>query len=529
MTGGAEQRRRFGRYETLFRIAGGGMAEVYAARILGEAGFQKVVALKRMLPTLAEDERFVEMFLDEGRVAANITSPNVVQTMDLGRAEDDSLYLVMELVVGVSHSRLLRNVLSSGTHLEPSIAIEILAQAASGLHDAHEATTPMGEALQIVHRDISPQNILIDRSGRTRITDFGVARALLRSSHTQTGEVKGKMAYFAPEQARAGVIDRRVDIFALGIVAWETFAGRRLFKSDNPLQTLAKITQEPIPVLADLRPDLPPGISAAIDKALQRDPDTRFQTGRDFAAALRAALAPATTAQVGAYVREHGGDELNRLEDGLKTALGGGTPSQPNLPVAEDRTPPSSSQVIPSIAAHVGTEPTMTGSTTNRALWVTLMVLVGIGAGAGAALLLGDPTPVTEPLPAAQSNPPTVEVEVEPEVVPEVDTETVETETVETEPTTTMGRRWTMGMRTGMATVSAAMVEPEVTMAEVAPETAMSEPAMTETVEPMVEAPRVVVRMTTPRMVTPMAETMEVAMDPEPTMTGSMVLRDWPD
>ncbi|MEM6955230.1 MAG: serine/threonine-protein kinase [Myxococcota bacterium] len=318
---GSPRRRRFGRYETLFRIAGGGMAEVYAARIVGEGGFEKVVALKRMLPSLAEDERFVSMFLDEGRVAANISSPHVVQTLDLGRADDDSLYLVMELVVGLPLSQLIRGVLQSGEYVNLSIAAEILAQAAIGLDDAHQASTPMGEPLQLIHRDISPQNILVDRTGRTRITDFGVARAMQSHSHTQTGEVKGKMAYFAPEQAKGGTLTSRVDIFALGIVGWELITARRLFKSDNPLNTLRKVIEEDIPSVTQHRPGIPEALAACIAKALERNPDDRFETGRDFAAALRAAVPRVKAGELGAYVQKHGSEALAPVEEGLRRAL----------------------------------------------------------------------------------------------------------------------------------------------------------------------------------------------------------------
>lgn len=545
-TGGA-QPRVFGRYETLFRIAGGGMAEVYAARIVGEAGFQKIVALKRMLPTLAEDDRFVEMFLDEGRVAANITSPNVVQTLDLGRAEDDSLYLVMELVVGVSHGRLLKNVLSSGVHLDPGVGVEILAQAASGLHDAHEATTPMGDPLQLIHRDISPQNILIDRAGRTRITDFGVARAMQRSTHTQTGEVKGKMAYFAPEQARAGALDRRVDIFALGIVAWETFAGRRLFKSDNPLQTLAKITQDPIPTLAQVRPDLPAALSAVIEKALQRDRDNRYQTGRDFARALRAAVPPATPAAVGAYVREHGGDELERVEKSLKAALSGRMPEFDSsasipMPVSEERTPPSSSQVIPAPPRlDVGTGSTATmPSPRSRALVVAAMVLLAVGVGAGAALLFAGNGEERPPVLAAPSEDVEPEPEPEAEVVPEVpevaETEPGETpETAETEAAdTTQSAGATMRRRPWMRSapsMGGSWLETQADQAQAQAEQAM----VAEMVEAMTEAPMVESPMETvvrepvrmrPRMTQPMTEAMtETPMESTSMMTS--VLRGW--
>jgi len=194
----------YGRYQTLFRIAAGGMAEVYAARALGEAGFQKLVALKRMLPHLTDDDRFVTMFMDEGKLAANIESPNVVSTLDLGRADDGSLYLVMELVVGTTLSTLLRNTAKAGESVPPPVACEIIAQAAQGLHDAHEARTPYGAPLQLVHRDVSPQNILVGVDGRIRITDFGVARAVLRRTKTSTGSSRGSSRTSRPSSARTG-------------------------------------------------------------------------------------------------------------------------------------------------------------------------------------------------------------------------------------------------------------------------------------------------------------------------------------
>jgi len=407
---GSDRRRRFGRYETLFRIAGGGMAEVYAARIMGEGGFEKLVALKRMLPTLAEDERFVQMFLDEGRVAANISSPNVVQTLDLGRADDDSLYLVMELVVGVPMSKLLKEVLKKGQHLDIEVATEILAQAAQGLHDAHQSTTPMGEPLRLIHRDISPQNILVDRAGRTRITDFGVARAMQRHSHTQTGEVKGKMAYFAPEQATGAELDHRVDVFALGIVAWECYSGRRLFKSDNPLHTLQKITVDEIPTIESVRPAIPKRINEVVMKALQRDPEERWETARDFATALRSAIDERVPqGKVGSYVREHGGESLHQIERGMKMALSGELGAleedEDDAPTIMERTPLSTSAVVPSLSTADSFRPTPSWA---KPLGVALLLLLAGGLGAGVALTASSEDPpevASESAPAAESPP----------------------------------------------------------------------------------------------------------------------------
>jgi serine/threonine protein kinase len=315
----------YGRYETLFRIAAGGMAEVYAARVRGEAGFQKLVALKRMLPHLTDDERFVTMFMDEGRLAANISSPNVVSTLDLGRADDGSLYLVMELVVGTTLSTLLRNFAKEGVQVPIAVAVELIAQAAQGLHDAHDARTPFGAPLHIVHRDVSPQNILVGTDGRVRITDFGVARAILRRTKTSTGEFKGKLSYFSPEQCADRNLDRRSDIFSLGVVAWETFTTRRLFHAENPLAVLERVTRMPIPPANQVNPEVPPAIAAVLAMALERDRDARFGTAAEFAQALRKAGRETAGAvergKVAELVTQFGGESLEKMQRQLRKSF----------------------------------------------------------------------------------------------------------------------------------------------------------------------------------------------------------------
>lgn len=558
----ASRGQRFGRYETLFRIAGGGMAEVYAARIVGEGGFEKVVALKRMLPTLADDERFVSMFLDEGRVAAHISSPNVVQTLDLGRADDNSLYLVMELVVGVPLGQLIRGVLKSGEYVALDVAVEIMAQAATGLHDAHEATTPLGDPLKLIHRDVSPQNILVDRAGRTRITDFGVARAMQSHSQTQAGEVKGKMAYFAPEQARGGTLTSRVDIFALGIVAWELVTGRRLFKSDNPLNILRKVLDEPIPTVHEYRQGVPEQLGACIAKALERDPDDRYESARAFAQALRSAIKPAPPSAVGDYVKLHGAEALAPLENGLKRALSN-EPDDEATRVASLSASSSSgistSAVVPtgSLSSSQTSGLSETSSTlalnavdsaprpaaavaqkrTGLILGVLAAGLAAIGVffavrptttstalepeetppAAAAPRIVGDPQPGSE----SRESPSVVEVagpesEVEAEPTPEA-------ETMRARP------RMTSGMRPSMAQTAAATPVEVPSMQEETP-SAMEPEATTSMTTPMVTP------MTTP-IATPMTTTPADTPETEPTgeMTSEMsessmgLLMQWGD
>ncbi len=341
----------FGRYEALFRIASGGMAEVYAARVRGEAGFQKLVALKRMLPHLTDDDRFGTMFMDEGRLAAHISSPNVVSTLDLGRADDGSLYLVMELVVGSTLSNLLRNCARAGVPMPIPVGVELLVQAAQGLHDAHEARTPLGAPLHIVHRDVSPQNILVGTDGRVRITDFGVARAILRRTKTSTGELKGKLSYFSPEQCADVELDRRSDVFSLGVVAWETLTTRRLFHAENPLAVLERVTRMPIPSAHAVNPAVPEMVAEVIADALERNRDKRFASAIDFARALRDAaritVGDADASRVAALVKAHGGESVEWMQRQLRASLSQWPDRPSSMPAADDLPTEISSDVIP--------------------------------------------------------------------------------------------------------------------------------------------------------------------------------------
>lgn len=293
------------------------MAEVFAARLRGPAGFEKLVAVKRLLPDL-NDEHFVTMFLDEARLAAHITSPHVVQTLELGRAEDDgALYIVMELVVGVTLYDLCVSIFDStmGKTPVPYVA-EMIAQAARGLDDAHHATTPTGQPLHVVHRDVSPQNILVGLDGRVRVTDFGIARAVSRSTQTQVGKLKGKVAYLSPEQSRSQPLDARSDVFALGIVTWEALTGRSLFNTGDALETVRRVRTLRIPDPRELRADIPEELARVVMWALERDLDRRCPTAARYAQALREAV-PSRPGpkEIGELVRERGGAALRAIQD----------------------------------------------------------------------------------------------------------------------------------------------------------------------------------------------------------------------
>lgn len=307
----------FGRYEPLFRVAAGGMAEVYAARIQGEAGFQKLVAVKRMLPHLANEPGFVDMFLNEAKLAAHVASPHVVQTLDLGRGSDGSLYIVMELVVGLSLAKLVEG------HPRPlpiPVVVELLAQAAQGLDDAHEAATPAGDPLGLIHRDVSPHNVIVGVDGRARVTDFGIARAVNRPrAETNIRELKGKFAYMSPEQTRLLPLDRRSDVFSLGVIGWELLTGERLFAHRDPLEAVRLVQHEPVPAPTALRADVPPAIGEVILRALERDRGARVQSAGELALLLRRAARasygePPHKKEITAFVERSGGEDLSRLQ-----------------------------------------------------------------------------------------------------------------------------------------------------------------------------------------------------------------------
>ncbi len=317
----------FGRYQPLFRIAAGGMAEVYGARAVGEAGFQRWVALKRILPHLTDDARFVEMFLDEARLAANVQSAHVVPTLDLGRASDGSLYLVMELVVGATLANVISGSIRAAEPLAVPLAVEIVAQAAQGLHDAHDARSPEGEPLHIVHRDVSPRNILVGIDGRARILDFGIAQGELRATQTAIGEVKGTQAYFSPEQATLQKLDRRSDIYALGIVLYESLTGERLFRGNVFIEARGEV-----PRLDSVRADVPSAVADVIVRALRRDRAERYQTAHELALALRSAIGPvgtdASKSEVASAVRKYGASVIDRIQAGmLRSSIDRGAPS----------------------------------------------------------------------------------------------------------------------------------------------------------------------------------------------------------
>src|SRR5262245_36391967 len=227
-----------GRYELLVPVAQGGMATVWAARLKGSRGFQKTVAIKTMLPNLSDDPQFEQMFLNEASLASRVHHPNVAEILDLGE-QDDVLYLVMEWVEGESVSVLMRTLKRSGAYLPLRFALRIARQACAGLHAAHEMRDDADQLLDLVHRDVSPQNVLVSYDGIVKLVDFGVAKALGRAGgETIAGQLKGKAAYMSPEQAKGARVDRRTDVFAMGIVLYKMTTGKHPFMGESDLTTM---------------------------------------------------------------------------------------------------------------------------------------------------------------------------------------------------------------------------------------------------------------------------------------------------
>ncbi len=286
----ASEASSFGKYTLVAKLATGGMAEIFLARLLSDGGFEKLVCIKRILPHLAKDPQFVAMFLDEARVVARISHPNVCQVFELGEIAGQ-YYIAMEYLAGVPLSIFRRRDYYA---LPPEI--ELVAgfgvQACEGLHHAHQLKAPTGELLDVVHRDISPQNLYVTIDGIVKVLDFGIAKVQDQSAKTSTGTLKGTYCYMAPEQLRGEKIDRRADVWALGAVLWESLAQRHLFKRETEFLTFQAITAEEIPHICELRPDVPPLAGDAIARAVSRDRDDRFPTARAFGEALAQACAP---------------------------------------------------------------------------------------------------------------------------------------------------------------------------------------------------------------------------------------------
>jgi eukaryotic-like serine/threonine-protein kinase len=309
--------RIIGRYALYDELAAGGMATVHLGRLMGPVGFSRTVAIKRLHPQYAKDPEFVAMFLDEARLAARIRHPNVAQTLDVVAVEGE-LFLVMDYISGEPLSRLRTLTDQSGRRIPPRIVTSILCGALHGLHAAHEATSDRGESLGIVHRDVSPQNILVGIDGIARVLDFGVAKATGRVHTTRDGRLKGKLAYMAPEQLQ-GKATRRTDLFAAAVVLWEALAGKRLFAGEDEQEIVGKVLSTAIaPPSTYLRdagdvhasPEQLRLLDDVTLRGLARASGDRFETAREMALALERCFGIASPAEVGLWVESLAGPGL---------------------------------------------------------------------------------------------------------------------------------------------------------------------------------------------------------------------------
>jgi eukaryotic-like serine/threonine-protein kinase len=288
-----------GRYALFDELAAGGMAKVHLGRLLGPVGFGRTVAIKRLHAHYLKDPEFITMFMDEARIVARIRHPNVVPMVDVVQSSA-GLLLVMEYVHGESLSKLMRSSRAAREKTSPKICATVLHGALLGLHAAHETKGPTGQLLNVVHRDVSPQNIMVGIDGVARMLDFGIAKAAGRSQVTREGQIKGKLAYMSPEQIR-GQVDRRADVFAASVVLWEALAGRRLHEGSKDVEIVTRVVQGKFPKPSQFA-DLPPEVDEVVLRGLAVDPNKRYATAREMAIDLERKVGLAPASEIAAWV-----------------------------------------------------------------------------------------------------------------------------------------------------------------------------------------------------------------------------------
>jgi serine/threonine-protein kinase len=307
----AQTPRTVGRYVLFGEIASGGMATVHVGRLSGPVGFSRTVAIKRLHPQFAKDPDFVAMFLDEARLVGRIRHPNVVPTLDVV-ALPDEVFLVMEYVPGEAFSRLLKNDWLQGNTSPPRVSATIVSSVLHGLHAAHVTKDEQGSELGIVHRDVSPQNVLVGVDGVARVLDFGVAKAAGRLQTTRDGQVKGKLAYMPPEQLNGGAVTCQTDVYAAAVVLWEALAGRRLFDGETEALVLMRVLEGRIEPPSAFNPHVDAAMDAVVMRGLSRDPAHRYATAREMAVAIEQTIGLASPSLVSDWVERAAGPEIAR-------------------------------------------------------------------------------------------------------------------------------------------------------------------------------------------------------------------------
>lgn len=384
---------RVGRYEVLLPIASGGMATVYLARSVGVAGFEREVALKLTHSHLRENREFAFDLIEEAKLAVRIRHPNVVSVLDAGE-DSHGLFLVMDYVEGDTLAALQSQAASRGDGLSWRVGLRLLLDALAGLQAAHDLRGVDGRAVSLVHRDFSPQNVLAGIDGIGRLTDFGIAKAVTRLGHTSTGVIKGKLGYMSPEQARGLPLDRRCDVWAAGVVAWELFAGTRLFSGEEAAMLLKIVSETPAP-LRSVVADVPPEIERAVARALEPDRNRRWPTASAFARALLAAAQPlglvGEPEEVAEAVQELVADKLERRRMQVRQLIehrkqpAGSQTSEP----AETEAAPAAQQPVSEHASSSAAQDAPAGSVVSKTSAAVQPFWLGVAGLVAAGLVVG--------------------------------------------------------------------------------------------------------------------------------------------
>jgi eukaryotic-like serine/threonine-protein kinase len=378
---------QFGKYRVVKPLARGGMGEVFLARYEGPAGFSRTTVVKRILPHLASEPAFIEMFLHEARTAAMLQHPNVVQILELGQAED-TWFIAMEFIDG-STLRNLQRAHSDGAVIDEVLVAHIAAQALAGLHYAHTLVAPDGQHIQVVHRDLSPDNIMVGFNGQVKVLDFGIAKATGAVQTAHTGAVKGKIAYMAPEQISAAPIDGRTDVYAMGVLLYELLAKERPFVAANEAAMVYQVLHGTVAPLTDKAPHVAPAMAAIVDRAIQRKPEDRFATAKDMAESLEA------------FVTSRGGCSQSRLASFMTEVLG-----QPGKSAASTVKATPSPQPGPTRLPTPEPAKGMKRRWSARHALVAATVMTSVAAlGVGAVLVASTPPPSPPPLIAQTAAP----------------------------------------------------------------------------------------------------------------------------
>lgn len=394
---------RIGRYEIVGLLATGGMAEIFLGKLIGPSGFERPVVVKRVLPHLSRVPSFVDMFVDEARIVAGIHHPNVVQVHELAH-EDEALFLVMEYLEGESVGTLTRRLASRGETLDFALAAFVVAEACAGLHAAHELKDEEGYPRDLVHRDVSPQNVFVTYAGQCKVLDFGIAKAANRSTRTEAGQVKGKFAYMSPEQCMGKPLDRRSDVFALGVLLWELTTGRRLFKRGSEMLTFKAICEQKTPLPSETTEGYPPELERVCMKALSRRREDRYQTAlemrRDLLGVARAlGLSEVPEEDIARLMKQLFEQRIEEKQDMLRRVRGGSVPTAlPAAELDEEIDLPSAAE-DPSTIYTASDVKSSSARPSRRGVWVVgALAIAGL---ASAAIWFGSRSNESAPPPAA--------------------------------------------------------------------------------------------------------------------------------